>query len=303
MDIKILEQAIQSGATIALSHYGKIEPLQGKSVESDDSHTVWEKSAISEADIAVQVAVMQSILESGIDMGIICEESGEEIKKLEEQFLHKNKFVESKLTLVIDPIDGTGNYLSATRGHPDFEKNKHNHNFWGVSGAIFQGSECIMGVIEYPALGLKLVTQKEKGTTINGKKINVVKNEFSEESIVRASGSVKEKRLKELFPNQTHDQRCMVARLLSYVGYEGMTKIDAYIGEYVPVYDLACAPLAYAEAGGFVIDDNGKECNPFEELIFDGEIRQKKRFYFVPTKEFGFSLLAYIQQPEHAAED
>lgn len=84
---------------------------------------------VSEADRAVERAIRASIDRWFPGDAVLGEEMGGEI---------------AGLTWVIDPIDGTSNFLN---GLP----------LWGVSIGLMDGREPLLGAIALPALGLRLV--------------------------------------------------------------------------------------------------------------------------------------------------
>ena len=84
---------------------------------------------VSEADRDVERAIRAGIARWFPDDAVLGEELGGEI---------------SGLTWVIDPIDGTSNFLN---GLP----------LWGVSIGLMDGHEPVLGAIALPALGLRMV--------------------------------------------------------------------------------------------------------------------------------------------------
>src|SRR3990167_8096406 len=66
----------------------------------------------------------------------------------------------SEYTIIVDPLDGTNNFVL---GIPNFS----------VSIAIVNNKETIAGVIYQPILNQTYFAEKNKGTELNGQKINV----------------------------------------------------------------------------------------------------------------------------------
>ena len=64
-----------------------------------------------------------------------------------------------KFTWVIDPIDGTRNFV---RGMP----------YFGISVALLENNEVIAAVVYMPAMHDMISAQKGMGTWVNGKKIS-----------------------------------------------------------------------------------------------------------------------------------
>jgi myo-inositol-1(or 4)-monophosphatase len=87
------------------------------------------KQYVSAADLAIEGAIRELIHASFPDDAILGEEGGGEL---------------SGVTWVIDPIDGTSNFLN---GLP----------LWGVSIGVMLDREPVLGAIALPVLGLQLV--------------------------------------------------------------------------------------------------------------------------------------------------
>ncbi len=178
----------------------------------------------------------------------IGEESSPENRKLE------------KLTWVIDPLDGTTNFL---HGLPVFS----------ISVALFYQNEPVVAVIHCPALNETFSASVGKGATLNGDKIQVAQHEQLSDTLL-ATG----------FPYYKFDQldgylellkECMQStRGLRRMGsaaidlaYVACGRFDAFFEMNLSPWDVAAGILMVREAGGKVTDFRGTN-----NVLFNNQI-------------------------------
>lgn len=307
-NIADIENVVMKAADVALEHFGKTFP-EGKEVIAESSELKAEKSAFSFVDAKVQEIIMKEL--SGIrNLGLVIEESTPDIEILAEKFFHRNRLPNDKYTLVIDPIDGSKNFLSGTPGTKDY--GKHFSKFWSISVAIFKGTEPIVGVIRYPLLNLTLVTETGKGTYLNGKKLSLVKDsDYSSLDFVRFTRALEAERpdLKKIFPDDSLiGPGCFTVAFLGLIKGTSDIKLKdlelpeliaykAHLCKGMMLEDLGCTTLAYREAGGLVCDSRGQEVNPIKNHEYDTEKQQMKIpgfFIMVPNQTYLNGLLKLI---------
>ena len=159
--------------------------------------------------------------------------------------------ISSDLFWIIDPVDGTHNYIS---GLPNF----------GVSIALATKKEFLLGVIYLPYFDEMYFAIKNQGAFMNDQKIQVSKNNDVEKSMIT-------------FDNQFHLHKksfdvykklvgnCFTTRILGSAVYDfcliASGKIDARIWNNTKVFDFAAGLTIVSEAGGRVTDFNGSEIN------------------------------------------
>ncbi|RAP34253.1 histidinol-phosphatase [Candidatus Marinamargulisbacteria bacterium SCGC AG-439-L15] len=102
---------------------------------------------VSQGDLEIEDHIRHLVKQSQLEISIIGEEYGETRSN-------------SNLKLIIDPIDGTKNFI---RGLP----------FFATLLAIEEDGEIIAGLVSAPATGDKWWAEKGKGSFHNGKKIHV----------------------------------------------------------------------------------------------------------------------------------
>ena len=159
--------------------------------------------------------------------------------------------ITSDLFWIIDPVDGTHNYIS---GLPNF----------GVSIALATKKEFLLGIIYLPYFDEMYYAVKNQGAFMNNEKIQVSKNNNLEKSMIT-------------FDNQFHLHKksfdvykklvgnCFTTRILGSAVYDfcliASGKIDARIWNNTKVFDFAAGLTIVSEAGGRVTDFNGSEIN------------------------------------------
>jgi myo-inositol-1(or 4)-monophosphatase len=145
---------------------------------------------------------------------------------------------------IVDPIDGTVNYLY---GHPHF----------AVSIAAEVDGEVLAGVVVAPALDLEYVAVRGGGATCNGRPVHprpwvpmaerLVGTGFSYEQSARAREATY---IARLLP-RVRDLRRLGSCALDLCGVASGT-LDAYVEEGPHIWDHAAAGLVVLEAGGIL---------------------------------------------------
>ncbi len=273
-------ETIREAGRYALSMQGHVKP-KVKVVSDREKHKHDEKELFSAVDLEVQRRIIDKLVRTyGSEIGIIAEEESREFSSLR----NFGKFT-SGINAAIDPIDGTKNYLQGSK-------------MWGISLGIMQGREPISGIIHYPALELTLETIAGDGTFINGERIKLGSS-YKNGDFVRVSGSISDyERIRKLFPKDNIAPRSFVVTILSLLGREELKSQNykAYFGGNIDVCDLGPSALAYKEAGGVVMDMNGRDGNPLAQTYNDGKtLRTKKEFVMAPNTESAIRIISKIR--------
>lgn len=245
----------------------KVVALAGKEVPGDmvgNAGMRAVKEALTEADIACQEIIMKGLVELYPDFGIMAEETSQEISDLSKRFAHVGELREGKYTFLIDPIDGTKNYM---------EMNAPTADMYGILISLARGHEIIAGVVYYPELGTTIHSIKGQGTFVNGERFRIKpKENFDFGDGVNVSGSVTAS-LSEL-SNQIGFRACCFN---IYALFDG--RIKAYLSRRIGLLDFSFMGLAVTEAGGFFGDLDSRPVvlkdllNPGEKEVFlDGFI-------------------------------
>ncbi len=193
-------------------------------------------------DIATQMdrdsekLIVDSLLSARADDGIIGEEGS-------------SRPSSSGITWVIDPVDGTVNYLYGLPG-------------WSVSIAAKDGDGVLVGVVHAPTIGSTWTATRGGGAFFNGKSIRcndpvnldraLIGTGFVYDVSMRAQQG---KVVSALLP-QVRDIRRMGSAAVDICNV-AMGAFDGYFEIGLKEWDLAAAQLVASESGALISTDSG----------------------------------------------
>jgi len=182
-------------------------------------------------------------------VGRIAREFPDSIVLSEESYLKAD--VEHESLFVIDPIDGTHNFI---QGIP----------LWGVSIAHYSGGLPTAGGIYLVPQQELLYAEKGKPATLGGKKISVTKTEKLEDFFLlcdtrlhRISEQGYLPRLVEIEKASQHTR--FLGSTVHDMGYVACGRADACMSFRLKPYDFAAAAFIAERAGATVTDLEGKK--------------------------------------------
>ncbi|HTN97086.1 MAG TPA: inositol monophosphatase family protein [Nordella sp.] len=193
---------------------------------------------VSEADRACEDMIVGALQQLFPEDGFLGEERGA-------------KNPGAKATWIIDPIDGTANFL---RGIP----------LWCVSLGLLTGNEFVIGVIYNPVTEELYAARRGKGATLNGRKIEVGKARSLEEARLAIGFSYRRpaaphaEAIKALL-----EAHCEYSRLGSGalgLAFTADGRLDGYWEAHINAWDVAAGLCIVKEAGGRVngfLDEDG----------------------------------------------
>jgi len=157
----------------------------------------------------------------------------------------------TELLWIIDPVDGTHNYIS---GLPNF----------GVSIALATKKEFLLGVIYLPYFDEMYYAVKNQGAFMNGEKIQVSKNNDLEKSMITFDNQFYlNKKSFDVYKKIVDS--CFTTRILGSAVYDfcliASGKVDARVWNNTKVFDFAAGLTIVNEAGGKVTDFSGNKIN------------------------------------------
>jgi len=298
----MLASGIITAGDMAASRQGQVTATYDKFADPD---ATIEKQALSIVDTDVQEQLLRNL--GSVfpkQFHLIAEESNDRIEALVKQyFLTGNSLAENELTIIIDPIDGSANYLSVSLGAD--KSRERNKDFWAVSLCLLRGTEPLVGVMYFPNLKVILTAEKGRGAQINNQRATIPPGiEFNPEHPMRISHGVDGSL--ELIKNKIRRQIRTGSLCITFLALLKHSASDpalsvlpdcfAYISDNALLTDLGVGPLAWTEAGGVVLDAAGRDVNPFTQTIAaDDGRRTHGAFFVVPSKQYGLDLLAYFQ--------
>jgi myo-inositol-1(or 4)-monophosphatase len=237
-------KAARAAGNVLLRHMYKLDALNV--VEKD------RMDFASEVDGLAEKEIIKEFRRSTPDYAILGEEGGSVKSK-----------VGSRFTWVIDPLDGTSNYL---RGIPHF----------CVSIALVENGEPVHGVIFDPLRNELFTSSRGSGTTLNDKRVRVADRKDLDGAMVltgfppreRKRASAQLKCVDTLLVEIEDIRRTGSAALdLAYVA---CGRADAYFEAGVKPWDIAAGALMVREAGGKVSDFRGRTTGPMDARGVDG---------------------------------
>lgn len=198
-----------------------------------------DNSVVSNVDVAVENFIIDNIKKSGFNDYFITEENGE--------FGNKD----SRFTWIIDPIDGTNNFV-------------HGLPHCCISIGVKKDDDIVLGVIYNPFLDLMFCAYKGQGALLNGKKIRVAQNQDLTDTLISASL----KYSRRIFNDSYVAEIIKLQQVISGYRYSGSIAMDmAYLAAgyidglwacgNVKIWDLAAGYIIMKEAGAIVTDIYG----------------------------------------------
>ncbi len=196
------------------------------------------KDFVSNVDLECQ-NVSYELLKKEFEYEILSEE-----KKTQDE-------IGTELFWIIDPVDGTHNYIS---GLPNF----------GVSIALASKKEFLLGVIYLPYFDEMYYAVKNQGAFMNGEKIQVSKNNDLEKSMIAFDNQFYlNKKSFDVYKKIV--DACFTTRILGSAVYDfcliASGKVDARVWNNTKVFDFAAGLTILNEAGGKVTDFSGNQVN------------------------------------------
>ena len=217
-NLNIMIKASEKASKVLIRDFGEVEKLQVLKKGPRDF--------VTNADLKAEKIIIEELKKARPNYSFISEENGIEINKDKDN------------TWIIDPIDGTINYL---HGIPHF----------AISIGLRTKNEIVSGLIFDPIKDEMFFAEKNKGAFFNNHRIRVSnKNDIND--CLFATG----KNLKELdFPNRKSG--CAALDM----AYVASGRLDGYFQENLNLWDIAAGIILIKEAGGSInnIDLNNVE--------------------------------------------
>lgn len=220
-DLAVLLDAAREAGEIALRYF-------------QQRPEVWLKggtSPVSEADYAADHFLNRTLLAARPDYGWLSEETADDAARLS-----------ARRTFVVDPIDGTRGFLEGRRD-------------WCVSVAVVEKGRSIAGVLECPARKETFSAVLGGGAFRNGKRLKV----GGTGPVALVGGPAD---MINALPPETrrHVKRAEYVPSLAYrLAMVADGALDAsFIKPNSHDWDLAAADLILREAGGDLLDEQGK---------------------------------------------
>jgi len=232
-NLNIMIKAAEKASKYIIRDFGEVEKLQ---VSKKGPHDF-----VTKTDKTVEKILIEELSKSKKNYSFITEEAGT-IKNTD-----KNN------VWIIDPIDGTNNFL---HGIPHF----------AISIALKSKDEILSGLIFDPIKDEMFYAEKEKGAYLNNQRLRVSKKNHIDECLFSSnSEGVK-------FSNLNMRNSGSAALDLAYVA---SGRLDGYFQKKINLWDVAAGVLMVKEAGGIVNNINMFEINNINIKASSSAISEK----------------------------
>ena len=218
-NLNIMIKAAEKASKILIRDFGELEKLQVSSKGPSDF--------VTNSDKKVEKILIEELTKSRNKFSIISEEIGEVKNSDKDNYW------------IIDPIDGTSNFL---HGIPHFS----------ISIALKSNKEIVSGLVFDPIKNEIFYGEKNNGAYFNNQRIRVSKKKNLDECLFATGG--KNEILNSLNVRKTGSAALDMA-------YVGAGRYDGYFQKNLNIWDIAAGIIIVNEAGGKIneIDYSSKE--------------------------------------------
>ena len=216
-NLNIMIKASEKASKILIRDFGEVEKLQ-ISVKGPSDF-------VSNADTKAEKIIINELMKAKKNYSILSEECGSKINS------------DSENVWIIDPIDGTTNFL---HGVPHF----------AISIALKSNNEIVSGLIYDPIKDEMFYAEKNNGAFFNNQRIKVSKKKDIEGCLFGTGG--KEKIEVDLITRKSGSAALDMA-------YVAAGRYDGYFQNNLKLWDIAAGIIIVKEAGGIINEINLSE--------------------------------------------
>ena len=238
-NLNIMIKASEKASKGLIRDFGELEQLQVSIKGPSDF--------VTNADIKAEKIIIDELTKSRKNYSILSEESGSK----------ENKDIDN--VWIIDPIDGTNNFL---HGVPHF----------AISIALKSNNEIVSGLIYDPIKDEMFYAEKNNGAYFNNKRIRVSKRKKIEECLF-ASGEIDNENIKQKINSKLSIRKSGSAAL--DMAYVASGRYDGYFQKNLNLWDIAAGIIIVKEAGGQVNDLNLKQNNNIDITASSSSINEQ----------------------------
>jgi myo-inositol-1(or 4)-monophosphatase len=238
-ETELLEEALRAGGDVARERYASREQLDVSSKRDGND-------LVTEADVAVQERVVETIRRAFPRDAILAEESG----------LHEMRHEASARCWLIDPIDGTQNFVRGM--YPAF----------GVSVAFAEGGAVQSGGVYFPMPASLYIAERGGGAFRDGRRVAV--SDVDDLTLARGEIDFGNRWVREGIVGRGSRLMVQLGQVRCYCSaVVGLCELasgntDAYFHVYLHPWDYAAGMLIAEEAGAQFTDLDGGTVGPFD---------------------------------------
>ena len=209
-NLNVMIKAAEKASRALIRDFGEIEKLQVSIKGPTDF--------VSNADLKAEKIIIEELKKARPYYSIISEEDGSENNKDKDH------------TWIIDPIDGTTNFL---HGVPHF----------AISIALKYGNEIISGLIYDPIKDEMFYAEKDSGAFFNNQRIRVSKKKELNSCLFATGGVAK---------NEVDLPLRKSGSAALDIAYVAAGRYDGYFQNDLNLWDIAAGIIILKEAGGMI---------------------------------------------------
>ena len=232
-NLNIMIKASEKASKILIRDFGEIEKLQVSKKGPTDF--------VTNSDLKAEKIIIDELKKAKPNYSIISEESGVENNK------DKNN------TWIIDPIDGTVNFL---HGVPHF----------AISIALKSNNEITSGLIFDPIKNEMFYAEKNQGAFFNNHRIRVSKKNKINDCLFVTGGKIDNE------PELPYRKTGCAALDMAYVA---AGRYDGYFQHDLNLWDIAAGIILINEAGGILNEINLSNNRNIKIIASSTDIRPK----------------------------
>ena len=232
-NLNIMIKASEKASKILIRDFGEVEKLQVSKKGPADF--------VTNSDLKVEKIIIEELKKARPNYSFISEENGVENNK------------DTNNTWIIDPIDGTINFL---HGVPHF----------AISIALKSKNEIVSGLIFDPIKNEMFFAEKDNGAFFNNHRIRVSKKNQINDCLFATDGQINDN------IDFTYRKTGCAALDMAYVA---CGRYDGYFQNNLHLWDIAAGIILIKEAGGVINDINLNNNNNIKVIASSIDINEK----------------------------
>mgnify|MGYP001310385534 FL=1 len=232
-NLNIMIKASEKASKILIKDFGEIEKLQISKKGPKDF--------VTNSDFKTEKIIIDELKKAKPNYSILSEENGIENKK------DKNN------TWIIDPIDGTINYL---HGVPHF----------AISIALKSYDQIVAGLIYDPIKDEMFYAEKNNGAYFNNQRIKVSKKNEIEDCLFVTGSKI------------DHNEDLLIRKsgcAALDMAYVASGRYDGFFQKKLNLWDIAAGIIIVKEAGGILNELNLEDVNNIKIIATNNSINNK----------------------------
>ena len=234
-NLNIMIKASNKASKTLIRDFGEIEKLQVSKKGPKDF--------VTNSDLKTEKIIIDELIKARPNYSILSEENG----------YSENK--DLKNTWIIDPIDGTVNFL---HGIPHF----------AISIALKTNNEIVSGLIYDPIKDEMFFAEKNNGAYFNNRRVRVSNKNNLDECLFVTGGKLKNE------PDITIRKSGCAALDMAYIA---SGRYDGYFQDGLNLWDIAAGIILVKEAGGIISDINLNNNENIKVIASNSNIGSKLR--------------------------